>query len=86
MSLSSPMWGGVEPGVGEAREAELAREDRFFEPVLENGSQTARHENTLLPAQSIIRLLIDKHPLPLQIQKELVCERKDVVETSAGQA
>jgi len=79
------MWGGVEPGIGEAREAELAREDNFFKPVLESGARMARHENTLLSAQSIIRLLIDRDPLPLQIQKELVEERKDIVQTSAGQ-
>jgi len=79
------MWDGVEPGVGEAREAELARENNFFKPALEKGAQMARHENTLVSAQTIVRLLIDKHPLPLQIQKELADEHKDIVETSAGQ-
>jgi len=79
------MWGGVEPEVGEAREAELKREDMFFKPVLENGGQMARHENTLSSAESIIRLLMGNKPLPLQIQRELVDEHKDIVETSAGQ-
>ncbi|KAF9647119.1 hypothetical protein BDM02DRAFT_3251214 [Thelephora ganbajun] len=79
------MWGGVEPGIGDAREAELMREDIFFKPVLESGARMARHENTVSSAEGIIRLLIDNQPLPLQIQRELVHECKDIVETSAGQ-
>ena len=79
------MWGGVEPEVGDAREAELMGEDIFFKPVLEKGARMARHENTIPSAEAIIRPLVDNQPLPLQIQTELVNERKDIVETSAGQ-
>ena len=79
------MWSGVEPEVGDAREAELMGEDIFFKPVLEKGAQMARHEDTVPSAEAIIRLLINNRPLPLQIQTELVDERKDIVETSAGQ-
>ena len=79
------MWGGVEPEVGKAREAELTREDTFFKPALEKGARMIRHDNTLSSAEVIIRLVFDNRPLPLQIQRELVNERKDVIETSAGQ-
>jgi len=79
------MWGGVEPEVGDAREAELVGEDIFFKPVLEKGARMARHENTIPSAEAIIRLLVNNHPLPLQIQTELVDDGKDIVETSAGQ-
>ena len=79
------MWGGVEPEVGEAREAELKTEDIFFKPALERGTRMARHENTVTSAEAIIRLLINNQPIPLQIQKELVDEHKDIVKTSAGE-
>lgn len=79
------MWGEVEPRVGEAREAELMREDIFFKPVLDKGAQIARHENTVTSAQDIIRLIFNNHPLPLRIQEELVNEHKDISETGAGE-
>ena len=79
------MWGEVDPLVGEKREAKLMGEDIFFKPVLDEGAQTARHENTTTSAQKIIRLVLDNHPLPLRIQEELVNEHKDISETSAGE-
>ena len=79
------MWGEVDPQVGNAREAELIREDIFFKPVLDKGARIARNENTVPSAQNIIRLVLDNHPLPLRIQEELVDERKDLSETGAGE-
>jgi len=79
------MWEEVDPQVGDAREAELMKEDIFFKPVLEKGARMARHNNTLTSAEAIIRLVLDNHPLPLRIQEELVNERKDIADTGAGQ-
>jgi len=82
--LVTNMWGEVSPGVGEAREQELARE--FFKPVLDKGAQLARHHNTAESAHDIIRRIAKNRPIPLQIQRELVDERKDITDTAAGQA
>ena len=79
------MWGEVDPKVGGAREVELMREDIFFKPVLEKGAQMARHANTASSAENILRLVLDNHPLPLRIQRELVDEHMDIVDTSAGE-
>ena len=79
------MWGGVDLQVGEAREAELMREDVFFKPILDKGARIARHENTVTSAQNIIRLVLGNHPLPLSIQRELVDEGKDISATSASE-
>jgi hypothetical protein len=78
------MWGEEDPQVGEAREAELAREDRFFKPVLDKGAKIARNENTVPSAERILRLILQNHPLPLRIQEELVTEGKKIAETDAG--
>ena len=79
------MWGGVDPWVGDAREAELMGGDIFFKPLLDGGSRMARHNNTFASAENIIRLVLDNRPLPLQIQVELVDEHKNISETSAGE-
>ncbi|KAF7374715.1 p-loop containing nucleoside triphosphate hydrolase protein [Mycena sanguinolenta] len=39
------MWSQVAPDVGEAREAELASDERFFRPALEKGAQMLRNDN-----------------------------------------
>ncbi|KAJ2928361.1 hypothetical protein H1R20_g8715, partial [Candolleomyces eurysporus] len=78
------MWGQVGTDVGEARERELASDDLFFKPVLEKGAQMLRHDHTLESAQAIIKRLLDNNPLVLQIQREIVDEKKDILQTSAG--
>jgi chromosome segregation ATPase len=79
------MWGGLTVEVGNQREAELTKEDDFFKPVLDKGARMARHENTVLSAKKITRLILGNHPLPLRIQEELVKEHMIISETSAGE-
>jgi len=83
--LVTNMWGEIDPQLGAAREAELMNDDLFFGPVLDKGAKMARHDNTLSSAQAIIRRILNNHPIPLRIQKELVDEGKDISETSAGE-
>ncbi|KAJ2935280.1 hypothetical protein H1R20_g1813, partial [Candolleomyces eurysporus] len=78
------MWGEVSKSVGEARERELASDDLFFKPVLEKGAQMLRHDHTLESAQAIVKRLLDNNPLVLQIQREIVDEKKDILQTAAG--
>lgn len=81
--LVTNMWGKVIREVGEAREKELTT--TFFKHVLEQGAQLARHHNTIESAHDIIRLIMKNSPTPLQIQRELVDEGRDVINTSAGE-
>jgi hypothetical protein len=67
-------WEEVKPGVGEAREAELASDDMFFKHVLDKGAQMARHDNTIDSAKKILHLILRNNPLPLRIQAELVTD------------
>ena len=82
--LVTNMWGEVSSDVGEARERELS--SKFFRPVLERGAQMARHHNTLQSAYHIIQKIMKNHPVVLQIQRELVDEGSDIVNTAAGEA
>ena len=82
--LVTNMWGEVSRDVGEARENELSR--NFFKPVLDKGAQMIRHYNTAQSAHDIILRIMRNHPLVLQIQRELVDEHKDILDTAAGEA
>ena len=82
--LVTNMWSEVSLDIGEARENELSSE--FFKSVLDNGAQMARHHDTIQSAHDIIRGIMENHPVVLQIQRELVDERKDIVDTAAGEA
>ena len=81
--LVTNMWGTVPRDVGEAREKELAT--RFFKPVLDMGTQLARHHNTAESAHDIIRCVMRNGPITLQIQRELVDEGKNIIDTAAGE-
>ncbi|KAJ6513033.1 P-loop containing nucleoside triphosphate hydrolase protein, partial [Mycena sanguinolenta] len=78
-------WSQVTPDVGEAREAELASDERFFRPVLEKGARILRNYNNVPSAQAILRYLIGNQPRVLRIQRELVDEKKDIGQTAAGE-
>ena len=80
--LVTNMWGEVSRDIGEAREDELTSD--FFKPVLDKAAQMARHHNTAQSAHDIIRRIMKNRPVTLQIQRELVDEHKDIVDTAAG--
>ena len=82
--LITNMWGEVSPDIGEARERGLAR--ALFRPALHKGAQLARYYNTAESAHDIVRRVMKNQPIPLQIQRELVDERKDITDTAAGEA
>jgi len=82
--LVTNMWGEVSHEVGEARERELA--SNFLKLALDKGAQMVRHHNTEQSAHDVIRRIMNNHPVVLQIQRELVDERRDITNTAAGEA
>jgi hypothetical protein len=82
--LVTNMWGEVSRDVGEGRANELTR--NFFKPALDKGAQMVHHSNTAQSARDVIRKIMNNHPVVLQIQRELVDEHKDILETAAGEA
>ncbi|THH31507.1 hypothetical protein EUX98_g2680 [Antrodiella citrinella] len=83
--LVTTMWSHVDLKTGESREEELRTDEILFKPVLDKGAQLVRHDNTLQSAQAILYRLIQNHPEPLRIQRELVDEKKDIEDTGAGE-
>ena len=82
--LVTNMWGEVSQEVGESREEQLIT--NFFKPALDKSAQFTRHHDTVQSAHDIIRRIMRNQPLVLQIQRELVDERKGIIDTAAGGA
>jgi len=82
--LVTNMWDTVTPDVGESREMELT--NKFFKPALDKGAQMVRHQNTEQSAHNIIRMIMKNRPVVLQIQRELVDEKRNIINTAAGEA
>ena len=81
--LVTNMWGEVTQEDGEEREEQLT--SKYFKPALDKGATLARHLNTVESAHAIIRGIMEKRRQePLQIQRELVDEKKSILETAAG--
>ncbi|KAF8345738.1 P-loop containing nucleoside triphosphate hydrolase protein [Amanita rubescens] len=68
----------------ERREEELMKtKGMFFEPIIAAGGRFLRHDNTIESARRTMDQLVDKEPIPLQIQIEMR-DGKKVEETTAG--
>ena len=82
--LVTNMWREDTRDISEARERELS--GTFFKSVLDKGARMVRHLNTTQSAHDVIRSIMMNRPVVLQIQRELVNERKDIINTAAGMA
>ncbi|KAJ3509702.1 hypothetical protein NMY22_g16205 [Coprinellus aureogranulatus] len=80
------MWGEVTPELGAQREHELSTSPDFFLPALDKGAKMMRHLNTSQSGITIVKhILGSNNPMALQIQTEIVEERKDVSQTAAAE-
>lgn len=85
--IVTTMWDKVPLVQGESREGELKTDARFFKPALDDGARMTRHQNTVLSAHEAIRAIYEREHsyVPLDIQKELVDEKKHLARTAVGQ-
>lgn len=82
--LVTNMWGRPPHSIDETRERVFS--SNFFRPALDKRAQMFRHHNTVQSAHDIVRRIVENYPVALLIQRELVDERKDIVDTTAGKA
>lgn len=80
--IVTSMWDEIHADRGEAREKEL--KSLYFKPILDQGAQLLRNDNTQQSALSIIAHFIENQPVPLRIQQEIVDEHKNLDKTGAG--
>ncbi|KAH9829190.1 P-loop containing nucleoside triphosphate hydrolase protein [Rhodofomes roseus] len=82
--IVTTMWNEVAEAVGRAREEELVTKPIFYQSAVERGARMVRCHNNADSARSIALALIEHAARRLQMQYELVDERKQVPETEAG--
>ena len=78
-------WEDVATDLGDARERELRTKEIFFKLALDKGARMVRHHNTYESASAIVKGLISNTPLPLLIQREMINEGKQLLDTAAGE-
>ena len=82
--LVSNVWDEVSPDITKARDHELR--SKTFKLAILKGARMIQHHNTVVSAHDIIRTIMANPPVVLQIQQELVVEKKDILSTAAGDA
>jgi chromosome segregation ATPase len=83
--IVTSMWGKIAREEGRVREKELASDDKFFKPILDQGGRMLRHYNTEKSARSILKSLIRNRPKALDIQVQLVDRGMNLEQTAAGE-
>ena len=78
------MWEAGSEVTNEARERALS--GGSLKPALDKGAQMVRHRNTTESAHDTIRKITKNHSVVLQIQRELVDEHKNFIDTTAGKS
>ncbi|KAG9118712.1 hypothetical protein FRC07_006644 [Ceratobasidium sp. 392] len=84
VSIVTNMWGSISYEEGETREAELRLDDLFFKKPIAAGAQILRNDNPPTSTREILRQAIRPNPVQLLIQKELLDDESDLLETTAG--
>ncbi|KAF8595024.1 hypothetical protein BDV93DRAFT_409222, partial [Ceratobasidium sp. AG-I] len=81
------MWHDPAQPIELTRENELMTSETFFQPALCKGARSARYVLGGGPnrAHDIIRMFMSNTPMALQVQREMVDERKQLQDTCAGQ-
>lgn len=85
--LATTMWSQVDQAEGERREKELMQTSEFWGSMAKRGSIVRRYLNNQNSAHEIIDYILSLHfkdPLVLDIQDELVTQKKSIEDTSAA--
>jgi hypothetical protein len=85
--LATTMWEKEDQRVAEKREQSLITGSAFWALMIKRGAQVRRHKNTPESVRELLKPFVERRQskVVLSIQKELVDEQKDLVDTGAGQ-
>lgn len=86
--VATTRWGlAAKAGEGELcleREDQLRTDAQFWAPMIKRGARMSRFQDTRESALQLLLSLANQQPVVLQIQKELVDEDKNLIDTAAG--
>jgi hypothetical protein len=84
--LATTRWRNVDPDEGLLREQQLCASPKMWKRMIDFGSKVMRQDQNENSASEILQYLIQrKKPITLDIQVELVDNKKSLNETGAGQ-
>lgn len=83
--LCTTFWDLVDETTGAAREKELCEKREFWAKMMEQGSRVVRIVD-YAQSKDILLRMAQKSPVTLNVQKEMVEERRSLDETSVGKA
>ncbi|KAK0508385.1 hypothetical protein JMJ35_009469 [Cladonia borealis] len=81
--LVTTMWNRVESKEGLSRQKRL--EEDYWKPMIEHGSHTYAYRGSQAEAHEIINQILLNQSTVLQIQRELVDQKRKLLQTEAGQ-
>jgi len=85
--LATTMWDMATQDAAIKREKELQEMPQLWKRIIDHGSRVFRHDKNEVSALQIINYLIKrKRPVTLDIQREMVDEKLELVDTGAGSA
>ncbi|KAL4077619.1 hypothetical protein J3A83DRAFT_4215187, partial [Scleroderma citrinum] len=82
--IVTTMWDKVTQEEGLRREQELMFSDNLFKPILDGGAILMRHDGTQQSAHDVIKHLFKLESTVPQIVRELVIEKRNLLDTEAG--
>lgn len=84
--IATTRWDELDESLGVKRENELKSKATLFKPAIDGGASLVRCQGTRDSAHAILRdlLRVERPPMELQIQREMVHEGKDISDTAAG--
>lgn len=84
--IATTRWDSVDLSVGEAREQQLGTAKELFQPALAKGARLVRvTDASPEAARTVLRTILGQTPIPVLIQKEMVDQGRNIIQTSAGQ-
>lgn len=83
--LATSFWGKVTPEEGAHRENQLRTKPEFWGEMVEEGARMARFENNKASGLTLVKSLLKKGRVSLQIQKEMCDEGIPLAQTQAGE-
>ena len=85
--LATTMWDMATEDAAIQRERELKEQPQLWKRMIDHGSRVFRHDNKETSAlKIIIYLMRRKRPVTLDIQREMVDEKRELIDTGAGEA
>ncbi|KAG9088090.1 hypothetical protein FS749_002422 [Ceratobasidium sp. UAMH 11750] len=84
--IVTTMWSDPPNNPQIKRERQLKEDVRYYQPALQAGAQMARClRKDAASAREIVRMVVDKNPVVMKVQEELVDEKKGFYTTGAAQ-